>query len=53
MFEFEFPGTIVDLEQMEKELLEHMGMGTKHSVVVKDYLEWCEDFPDRRTNTRT
>ena len=40
MFEFEFPGTIVDLEVMEKELLEHMGMGTKHSVVVKDYLEW-------------
>ena len=44
MFEFEFPGTIKDLEVMEKELLEHMGMGTKHSVVVKDYLEWCEEF---------
>ena len=44
MFEFEMPGTIDDLEEMEKELCEHMGFGTKHSVVAKDYLEWCEQF---------
>ncbi len=44
MFEFEMPGTIEDLEQMEKELCEHMGFGSKHSVVDKDYGEWCEHF---------
>jgi len=44
MFEFEFPGTIVELEKMEKELVEHMGFGNKHSVIDKDYLEWCEYF---------
>ena len=42
MFEFEFPGTIKDLEIMEKELIEHMGFGS--SPVSKDYLEWCKDF---------
>jgi len=44
MFEFEFPGNIKDLEVMERELCEHMGFGNKHSVVDKDYLEWCEYF---------
>ena len=44
MFEFEFPGTIVELEEMEKELCEHMGFGNKHSVVDKDYAEWAEYF---------
>ena len=44
MFEFEFPGTIVELEKMEKELVEHMGFGNKHSVIDKDYLEWCDYF---------
>ena len=44
MFEFEFPGTIVELEEMEKELCEHMGFGNKHSVVDKNYLEWSEYF---------
>ena len=44
MFEFEFPGTIVELEEMEKELCEHMGFGNKHSIVDKDYLEWAEYF---------
>ena len=43
-FEFEFPGTIVELEEMEKELCEHMGFGNKHSVVDKDYAEWAEYF---------
>ena len=44
MFEFEFPGTIVELEEMEKELCEHMGFGSKHSVIDKDYAEWAEYF---------
>ena len=44
MFEFEMPGDIHDLEEMEKELCEHMGFGNKHSIVDKDYLEWCEYF---------
>ena len=44
MFEFEFPGTMSDLEALEKELVEHMGFGNKHSVIDKDYLEWCDYF---------
>ena len=44
MFEFEFPGNIKDLEVMERELCEHVGFGNKHSIVDKDYLEWCEYF---------
>jgi len=44
MFEFEMPGNINDLEQMERELCEHMGFGNRHSIVDKDYLEWCDFF---------
>jgi len=44
MFEFEFPGTMSDLETLEKELVDHMGMGTAHGVVAKDYNEWCKEF---------
>ena len=44
MFEFEFPGTIKELEIMEKELVEYMGFGPKHSVVAKDYVDWAEAF---------
>jgi len=44
MFEFEFPGTMSDLEVLEKELIEHLGMGTQHGVVAKDYNEWCKEF---------
>ena len=44
MFEFEMPGDIHDLEQMEKELCQHMGFGNKHAVVDKNYLEWCDYF---------
>ena len=44
MFEFEMPGDIHDLEQMERELCEHMGFGNRHSVIDKDYLEWCDFF---------
>ena len=32
------------LEQMERELCEHMGFGNRHSVVGKDYLDWCDYF---------
>ena len=44
MFEFEFPGTITELEIMEKELIEYMGFGPKDSVVTKDYLDWAGIF---------
>jgi len=44
MFEFEMPGNIKDLEEMEKELCEHMGFGSKHSIVDKDYAEWSDLF---------
>ncbi len=44
MFEFEMPGNIKDLEEMEKELCEHMGFGNRHSVVDKDYKEWVDFF---------
>ena len=44
MFEFEFPGYLEDLEQLEKELIEHLGMGTRYSIIVKDYNEWCGEF---------
>ena len=44
MFEFEFPGYLEDLEQLEKELVEHLGMGTRYSTIVKDYNEWCGVF---------
>ena len=36
--------TIVELEEMEKELCEHMGFGNRHSVVDKDYSEWSDYF---------
>ena len=29
---------------MEKELCEHMGFGSQHGIVDKNYLEWCEMF---------
>ena len=51
MFEFEMPGDIHDLEKMEKELCEHMGFGSQHGIVDKNYLEWCEMFQtDELTN---
>ena len=33
MFEFEMPGSIKDLEQMEKELCEYLGFGPQDSIV--------------------
>ena len=44
MIEFEMPGDVHDLEQMERELCEHMGFGNRHSIVDKDYAEWCDYF---------
>ena len=44
MFEFEMPGNIGDLENLEKELMEYLGWCSKGGVVSKDYLAWCEDF---------
>jgi len=42
MFEFEFPGTLEDLETMERELVEHLGW--KEEVDARDYGEWCDWF---------
>ena len=44
MFEFEMPGNIEDLENMEKELMEYLGWCSKGGIVAKDYLEWCEIY---------
>jgi aspartyl/asparaginyl-tRNA synthetase len=44
MFEFEFPGTIVELEEMEKELVEHLDFCSRHDVVSKDYKEWADIY---------
>ena len=44
MFEFEFPGTIDDLEKMEKELMEYLGWCSQGQIVSKDYKEWCEIY---------
>jgi aspartyl/asparaginyl-tRNA synthetase len=44
MFEFEFPGTVVELEAMEKELLEYLGYCNKNTIVVKNYTEWADSF---------
>ena len=44
MFEFEFPGTITELENMEKELIAHMGYGTQDEIIAKDYSKWAEEF---------
>ena len=41
MFEFEFPGTIQDLKNMEIELCAYLGFD---SPVIKDYKEWAREF---------
>ena len=41
MFEFEFPGTIVELEQMERDLVEYLGLG---GCTAKDYSEWVNHY---------
>ena len=42
MFEFEFPGTIDNIETMEKELVAHLGYDEE--VDARDYEEWCSWF---------
>jgi len=42
MFEFEFPGDIIDLEAMERELVEYLGW--KEFIDARDYLTWCDEF---------
>ena len=44
MFEMEMPGTMSDLEEMERDLLAHCGFCARDQIVAKDYLEWCEIF---------
>jgi len=44
MFEFEAPGTVSDLEELEKELLEHVQFCARDQVVAKDYKDWAETF---------
>jgi len=44
MFEFEFPGTIVDLENMERELMEYLGFCKYGEVIDKNYADWCKEF---------
>jgi len=44
MFEFEFPGTILDLEKMERELMDYLMWAEGSKVVCKDYLEWCDIY---------
>jgi len=43
MFEFEFPGHIDDLEQLEKDLIDYIEIDTR-PIKIKNYLEWCEEF---------
>jgi aspartyl/asparaginyl-tRNA synthetase len=41
MFEFEFPGTLKDLEKMEVELCSYLGFD---DPVIKNYKEWAREF---------
>ena len=44
MFEFEMPGTIIELEAMERDLIDYLGWCANDDIVAKDYIEWCKDF---------
>ena len=44
MFEFEMPGTIIELETMEKDLIDYLGWCTRDNIVAKDYMQWCEEY---------
>lgn len=44
MFEFEFPGDVDDLVEMQKELLEHLGFGKKDTYTEVDYEEMMEKY---------
>ena len=42
MFEFEFKGTIKDLELMERELIKILGISG--TIQAKNYKDWCAEF---------
>ena len=44
MFEFEFPGTFVELEIMEKELVDYLNFSTQNEIISKDYEDWTDEF---------
>tara|TARA_R100000008_G_C3563457_1_gene157626 strand:- start:382 stop:1233 length:852 start_codon:yes stop_codon:yes gene_type:complete len=44
MFEFESKGTVNDLFNMERELVEYMGICERYSIAVKSYDDWAEEF---------
>jgi aspartyl/asparaginyl-tRNA synthetase len=44
MFEFEMPGDINDLKDMNYELCEYLGFGGFGDVVVRSYAEWQKHF---------
>ena len=44
MFEFEMKGTIDDMLQMEKELLEHLGFGSHSSFSEGDYVDVAKKY---------
>jgi aspartyl/asparaginyl-tRNA synthetase len=44
MFEFEFPGTFVELEIMEKELVDYLNFSTQNEIISKDYGDWTDEF---------
>ena len=44
MFEFEIPTDILGLETFQRELLEHLGFGSKDSFPSGDYLDICKKY---------
>jgi len=44
MFEFEMPGTVRDLEILERELVQHLGFCNYNEVVDKNYVDWCKEY---------
>lgn len=44
MFEFESWGTVYELVELEKELLEYLGFGTKDTFTHKTYNEWVRHY---------
>ena len=44
MFEFEMPGDINDLYQMNMDLCEAVGFSSKDAITSKNYTDWSEEF---------
>lgn len=44
MIEFEIPGDMNELENFERELLQHLGFGDKNSFPGGDYLDVCKKY---------